>query len=228
MIFILLPIVWFLPSFLPHFDLCILQITCYRRDKMSPSSSSFSLSPSSSSSSPIRRSPINIQPEENFHHLVKPFLCVSSFKILEICGSNVFPNCKMLCNILVFYAEYFTTHLLPMHINVKQVKMSKLEPQLPCRVRWSCLAPVWIRCLCKPSLPSPKNAHPLFYKWNVYWILLFTVGVYFSNGHFKLVHPLDHLAHSSVVNILKISNTYSKQVQRARVANGIIFTFIKG
>ena len=157
MIFILLPIVWFLPSFLPHFDLCILQITCYRRDKMSPTSSSFSLSPSSSSSSPISRSPINIQPEENFHHLVKPFLCVSSFKILEICGSNVFPNCKMLCNILVFYAEYFITHLLPMHINVKQVKMSKLEPQLPCRARWSCLAPVWIRCLCKPSLPSPKT-----------------------------------------------------------------------
>ena len=74
---------------------------------MSPSSSTFSLSPSSSSSSPISWSPINIQPEENFHHLVKPFLCVSSFKILEICGSNVFPNCKILCNILVFYAEYF-------------------------------------------------------------------------------------------------------------------------
>ena len=171
MMFLLLPIVWFLLSFLPHFDLCILQITCYRRDKMSPSSSSFSLSPSSSSSSPISWSPINIQPEENFHHLVKPFLCVSSFKILEICGSNVFPNCKILCNILVFYAEYFITHLLPMHINVKQVKMSKLEPQLPCRARWSCLSPVWIRCLCKPLLPSPKN------KWNVYcyccWSLLF-------------------------------------------------------
>ena len=64
---------------------------------------------------------------------------------------------KILCNILVIYAEYFITHLLPMHINVKQVKMSKLEPQLPCRARWSCLVPVWIRCLCKPSLPSPKN-----------------------------------------------------------------------